>query len=79
MNVSDVVPDPDAKFTTLSVEPVSRVSCGVPVTVTASEKVTWIETVPPTVTVPLVVDDVTFDTVGLAVSTMCADCVVTAE
>jgi hypothetical protein len=47
-----------------SVAPVSRVSCGVPVTLTTSEKTTWTETVPPIPRVPFGVEEVTLVTVG---------------
>jgi hypothetical protein len=47
-----------------SVAPVSRVSVGVPVTVTLALKVTCIEMDCPTLNVPLAVEEVTFETVG---------------
>ena len=48
--------------------PVSRVNCGVPVTVTASEKVTVMAITPPALKVPSAVAAETADTVGCAPS-----------
>ena len=61
------VPLPDVYDAVRSVEPVSKVSVGVPpvvVTVTDSLNVTWMETVALRATVPFAVDDVTLETVG---------------
>ena len=46
--VSEVVPDPDEYSASRLVSPVSSSSTGVPVTVTAVRKLTWIEIVEPT-------------------------------
>jgi len=50
------------------VDPVSRVICGVPVTVTDSEKFTCTEMEPPALYDPFAVDADTDDTVGAVMS-----------
>ena len=56
------------KLAVRSVVPVSRVSCGVSVTVTTSEKTTWMDAVDPMPIVPFAVDDVTLEIVAANVS-----------
>ena len=51
-------------MTTASEDPVSRVNCGVPLTVTASVNVTVIAATSPTLRVPSEVVEVTLETVG---------------
>ena len=52
----------------MTVAPLFSASCGVPVTVTFSLKLTWIETVAPALYEPFAVDEVTELTVGAVVS-----------
>ena len=47
-------------------EPVSKVNCGVPETVTSSENVTSMEITSPNLYVPSFVEDVSNTTVGIA-------------
>jgi hypothetical protein len=54
--------------TTASLEPVSKVILGVPVTLTASEKSTSIEMISPATYVPFAVEEVTEETFGALVS-----------
>jgi hypothetical protein len=54
----------NAQLTARSVDPVSKVSRGVPVTVIASEKLTAINNIRPSTKLPFVSGDVTPVTVG---------------